>query len=202
MPWRRAPPSGEPHPDPREYTASDQNATDIREACTHRCSTVPAPYPGAVARPRGPARPARGVVRVLVQVAAPLCCRIPPPRRGGEEGHHPAHRDGGKCRGSSPTWEVARCGLVRSRAAGDLRTPVGPHLQAGMDPGVGGRSASVGSVVCFYVWPRWRQRGITLPLLQAAVAFASSRVARVAEGSSVDRVSRGSPRATAVGRGR
>lgn len=35
--------------------------------------------------------------------------------------------------------------------------------------------------------PRWRQRGSTLPLLQAAVAFASSRGARVVEGNPVDR---------------
>ena len=45
----------------------------------------------------------------------------------------------------------------------------------------------MGSVVCFCFWPCWCQRGITLPLLQAAVAFAAWRGARVVGGYLVDR---------------
>ncbi|MCS7217201.1 MAG: GNAT family N-acetyltransferase [Candidatus Bipolaricaulota bacterium] len=51
----------------------------------------------------------------------------------------------------------------------------------------------VWSVVCFYVRPAYRRRGLTLPLLQAAVAFAAEQGARVLEGYPWDRGPGGPP---------
>jgi GNAT superfamily N-acetyltransferase len=53
----------------------------------------------------------------------------------------------------------------------------------------------VWSVVCFYVLPGCRRRGITVPLLKAAVAFAASRGARIVEGYPVDKGKLPSPSA-------
>lgn len=50
--------------------------------------------------------------------------------------------------------------------------------------------APVWSVVCFFVDSRFRRQGVTLGLLQAAVAYASSQGARVIEGYPVEPGSR------------
>lgn len=45
----------------------------------------------------------------------------------------------------------------------------------------------VWSAVCFYVRPGHRRQGMTVPLLEAAVAFAGARGARIVEGYPVDK---------------
>ncbi len=48
-------------------------------------------------------------------------------------------------------------------------------------------TAPAWAVVCFYVRPGYRRRGITVSLLKAAVAFAASRGARIVEGYPLDK---------------
>jgi GNAT superfamily N-acetyltransferase len=53
--------------------------------------------------------------------------------------------------------------------------------------------APVWSVTCFFLARPWRRRGLALPLLEAAVAYAAARGARIVEGYPVEAGEKESP---------
>lgn len=78
---------------------------------------------------------------------------------------------------------VAWCAIAPREVYAHLSAPTYPlrRILAPVD------DEPVWSVMCFYVRPRWRRRGITLPLLKAAVEFAAAHGARIVEGYPVDK---------------